>query len=475
MFGALAFTFIYSPINSCGGECGPQAPQAFHHLETVGLPLLRHCPCNESLVLRTEPNPRTLSNEVFAQATSIPDERGLSSMVMLIGQFLDHDIVLTSSNKEDPPIVVPVEQPDPFFPPTLTQLNVTRSNLVLDGGDCPVQVSDCTPVVDLSMVYGNSDGELALLREHVGGRLRVGEGGLLPPVSGEDPTLLVGDPRATAWAGLVAMHTVWVRNHNYWARRLQHVYPLWSEEELFWKARQLNIAEWQFIVYNEYLAALLGSQYGTLDMEGAALDLSLTPVVGSEFSVVAFRIGHSQIPNTFGSDEVPLSQIFGPLGVIYVKENGVEAILERVIKTPSEKVDVKFVNGIRNLLFGQLGLDLSVLNIVRAREMRIQDFGSLRNCFRGPGLPEDKSDPLHGLFAEEHVTGSSLGRTAGLIIARQFKLLRDSNFGFYLFKKDNIGTSFYGEILDITLRRVILRNTKLTFVDLPQNNVFFTT
>ncbi len=472
---ALVFTFIYGPLAGCGGpECVPPAPQMFHHLETVNTPLVRKCACNVSTEIRQSPNPRTLSNDVFAQTEEMPDARGLSTAIMLMGQFTDHDIVLTSSDTVTPPISVPIPQPDPFFPPSLVEINVTRSSVVTDAGGCPVQVSSTTSIVDGSQIYGVSHGKLQALRSFKGGRLRVGKGNLLPPTSPEDPTWLVGDPRATEWAGLAAMHTLWVREHNHWADRLQHIHPLWTDGEVFWKARQFVVVEWQSIVYNEYLPALLGTSLyeSTVDMAAAALDESTPPAVWSEFSVVAFRMGHSQVPDVLGGD-TPLSDVFGAAGIANINANGIEGILRRVFTTPAETVNTHFVDDIRNLLHGELGQDLALNNIVRAREMRIEDYGSLRNCFRGPGLPIDTSDPLQGVLAEEHAEGSSVGPTAGIIIGKQFRHLRDANSGFYLFKKAKIGTRFYDELVSATLRRIVLRNTKLTFVNLPHSNLFF--
>jgi hypothetical protein len=67
----------------------------------------------------------------------------------------------------------------------------------------------------------------------------------------------IADVRDTYNAGVLALHTLAVRNHNFWAAQLLAFHHTWTDEQLFWKARQLNIAEWQRIVYHEWLPTLL--------------------------------------------------------------------------------------------------------------------------------------------------------------------------------------------------------------------------
>ena len=70
------------------------------------------------------PHPRDVSNAVVAQIVSIPNDRGLSSMVWQWGQFLDHDISLTPEHEpfEDYSIVLPIG--DEIFDPEVSG-NVT--------------------------------------------------------------------------------------------------------------------------------------------------------------------------------------------------------------------------------------------------------------------------------------------------------------------------------------------------------------
>ena len=54
----------------------------------------------------------------------------------------------------------------------------------------------------------------------------------------------------------MAMHTLWVREHNRIAKRLHEMNKLWDDEKVFQEARKIVAAELQHITYNEWLAQL---------------------------------------------------------------------------------------------------------------------------------------------------------------------------------------------------------------------------
>ena len=112
--------------------------------------------------------------------------------------------------------------------------------------------------------------------------------------------------------GLIAIHTLWLREHNRVAIELFRYNPYWTDERLFQEARRVVIAELQHITYNEWLSVILGQEYlernglSSLESgystsyfgEGILLD-QFDPAVSNEFAAAAFRFGHSLIPSTY--------------------------------------------------------------------------------------------------------------------------------------------------------------------------------
>ncbi len=84
-------------------------------------------------------------------------------------------------------------------------------------------------------------------------------------------------------AALMGMHTAFVREHNRIEAKLHSLNPHWEGKRLRQETRRIVIAEWQHIIYNEYLPAVLGpiisQQYG--------LTLQTAGFYNSEFSNVS--------------------------------------------------------------------------------------------------------------------------------------------------------------------------------------------
>jgi peroxidase len=116
---------------------------------------------------------------------------------------------------------------------------------------------------------------------------------------------LGGDPRAEDNSILTSIHTVWLREHNLIARKLAEVNPCWDDEMLYQEARRIVIAEFQNIVYNEFLPALLGDKlmelYSLLPEKSGYFeeyDEDVYPQIINEFAAAAFRYGHTLVTYT---------------------------------------------------------------------------------------------------------------------------------------------------------------------------------
>ena len=115
----------------------------------------------------------------------------------------------------------------------------------------------------------------------------------------EEPSLKCfasGEQRANEQPGLATMHTVWFREHNRLAKQLEAINRHWDGERVFQEARRILIAQWQHIIYGEWLPILLGQQYmrkfnlfPTSSEYTNNYDEGIDPRINNEFSTAAFR------------------------------------------------------------------------------------------------------------------------------------------------------------------------------------------
>ncbi len=69
-----------------------------------------------------------------------------------------------------------------------------------------------------------------------------------------------GDVRVNEHPSMVAMHTLWVRQHNRIARNLAELNPHWNDEQIFQETRRIVGAQIQHITYKEFLPVVLGKE-----------------------------------------------------------------------------------------------------------------------------------------------------------------------------------------------------------------------
>lgn len=471
---AIAFgSFIILPLALSGTTPAPKVGEAaFSHRNFTKLPMSRRCQCvHRSL---SEPNVRQLSNTIFTQAEDIDDPRGLNAMVWLWGQFIDHEITLVTTNPNDT-VTIDVTG-DPFFTSNIT---MQRLNVEVDTQGCPMPISDNTPFIDGTMIYGYSLEHIDELRANatVRGGLRMSQNHMLPLDPDSNGTAwLSGDPRVSEHAGLASIHTLWAREHNFWAERLAKARPSWTDDQLFWKARQFVITELQVITYEEYLPALFGLQaYQTfMQPQNAAYRPSAENPLTNEFSSAAYRMGHTQVTSTIG--EHNLIDIFERVGVTMMKQHqSIDSLLQGALQTPAQKVDDKAVDAIRNFLFGPLGLDLIAMNIMRGREVSVADYAEAQNCLFGE-VAETNGDLFIRMLQEPLMPESSLTPTLATLIADLFVRIRDRDRDFYLWpdRATELGSYYYNELTRTRLADIIERNTGvLALATANRENAFF--
>ncbi len=212
------------------------------------------------------PNPRTVSLELLTRDKFQPATT-LNMLAAAWIQFMVHDWFSHGENDPDHFFEVQLAAGDdwPERPMRIprTQADTTRPPNSQDGP--PTFINRATHWWDGSQIYG-SDGETAQrLRSGKNGKLKIGEDNLLPLDSrGIDDTGVNGN----WWIGLSMLHTIFVREHNLICDRLQSVYPTWSDQDLYLRARLINAAVLAKIHTVEWTPAILGHPTIVFSMEG---------------------------------------------------------------------------------------------------------------------------------------------------------------------------------------------------------------
>jgi len=501
------------------------------------------------------PSPRTISNDVFNQSPTLfgspstdittVDGNGLSDFGYSFGQFIDHDMDLTPDNgtENTGPGDFPIPPDNTNSGDPIGSLAFGRS--VYDPttgtglGNPRQQVNVVTSYLDLSQVYGSSQEVADALRTFSGGQLKTSPGKMLPfnnlnyftqdqlnalamQNSGPLPDgelYAAGDARANENTELVALTTLFVRNHNFIAQELHRENPTWTDEQLYQEARKINIAEYQNIVYTQYLPALLGPSAPAYTGYNPTVSAS----IATEFSTIAFRFGHSMLNNNVERDAnngsslgaVPLAEDFfdpnlvnadGAIDPITgLAATDIGAYLKGDAESSSQAVDTLVVSSVRDDLFGNGipgGEDLISRDIWRARDDGIGTYNQVRVALGLPAITNDAThgfdqitsnvtvqheleqayastiaaggfagdiDPFVGGLAEDHVPGSDMGPLFTAILAKQFSALENGDRYFYL---NETWTPQETAILQQgrTLAQIITTNTGVTNL---QANVFY--
>jgi len=411
------------------------------------------CSCRNEWSLATDE--RTRSNDIFAQVQSYPDARNLSALVMFWGQFIDHDIVRSDQTAEHGIFTI---QMVPSAAVLTMKRNIHRNNSFTG---CRESQNFNTPIIDATTVYGDALNPLEqTLRDQNRCKLRTSAGNLLPVFPNN--TFQAGDPRNTEHSVLASLHTLWMREHNRLCDMLATDYPDWTQTELFWKARQIVIAKIQHITYTQWLPTLFGPGQFHLLRDTTTPHSPPDARIVSEFSVVAYRFGHSGIPAMVGPFQLP--QIFFNASMII--DLGIEPFLQGAFDGHAETVDHFVVDGLRNFMFsagmGIFGEDLVTRNLFRAREVGIGTYATLKHCYLDdPAIVHNELEAYVGLLEEPVAPGSSLPPGIAKIVAEQFIRLRIFDPNFYTRISKQIGSKYYAEVQASTLGQVIADNTAL--------------
>jgi peroxidase len=430
-------------------------------------------------------DPRVISNTIFANDANANDPGGRSAYMYAFGQFVDHDIDLNMDQTANPDgsntLSMTVPADDPSLPPG-SQISIVRGQVDPANGDA---VNSVTQYLDLSQVYGSDPTTAASLR-NADGTLKTSAGDNLPIVDGQ---FVGGDVRAAENPDLTSLDVLFVREHNNWVAQLHAEDPSLTGDQLYNMARAITTAEYQNIIYTEFLPSLLGPDALT-SYQG--YNPNVSPQIFEEFSTAAYRFGHSIISPTetkIANDGLVLEQqdlvaasaeptsAFGTNG-------GADALLRNLAQDYSQQEGATINSDLRNMLNanppGDQG-DLAAIDILRERDLGIATLNQTREAIcltpytsfsqitSDPTLAGelqqvygsvDQVDLFVGGLAEDPAPDAMVGPTFQAIIADQFENLRDGDRLF--FENQEFSPTLMNQIQNTTLSDLIDRNTDTT-------------
>lgn len=454
----------------------------------------------DGLSTMTNPaDPVQIAFDLFDQEDDMPITLALSELFVTWGQFIDHDLSLTPDASGEfvfaPGLIAPLDR------------SVYDETIGID--DPRTQINVITPGMDASQVYGSDATREAELRSFEGGRLLMDDAGLMPlttsgmaAASEENEMFLAGDVRANENTGLTMFHTLFVREHNYWADKIAATHPDWDDQQIFEAARSIVEYETQKITYQEWLPHMLG--------KGLAMDLEFDPNadgrISTEFSTAAFRFGHTMVSSTIERQEedgntdpdghLTVQQAF--FNIAPFEGGDIDSLLRGGAGAMAQEADTRIIDDLNFFLenpAGLSGFSLAALNILRGRDHGLGSYVDVRAQLLGDIDPATidpldfsviTSDPdgqadLAGVYAtvhdvdlwvgglaEDKADGALFGKTFSFIIEDQFTRTQISDEGFGTLHPD-LDAALVAEVMGSNLGDVMLRNSGVEFL---QEDVF---
>nr|CAD7588585.1 unnamed protein product [Timema genevievae] len=425
-----------------------------------------------------KPSARLVSTSLIS-TTKITQDTHFTHMLMQWGQFLDHDLdhatpSVSSESWDGIDCKRSCDYAAPCFPmevppndPRIKNrrcIDFIRSSSICGSGQTSVlfdtvmpreQINQLTSYIDASQVYGFAKEVAQDLREFRTNYGHLREGTKLPggkpflpladaqpndcrrdPTESEFGCFLAGDIRSNEQLGLLAMHTIWMREHNRVATHIANV-----------------------------------------------------------FATAALRFGHSLINpvlhrlnktfQTIPEGDVPLHKaFFAPWRLI--QEGGVDPLLRGLftvpakLKTPHENLNTELTEHLFQVAHA-VALDLAAMNIQRGRDHGIpgyndwrkycnlseaETFDDLRNEISSESVRNTLKelyghpgniDVWVGGILEDQMDGAKIGPTFRCLLVEQFKRLRAGDRFWYenpsVFKPEQLT-----QIKQSTLSSVLCNN-----------------
>ncbi|GAU91926.1 hypothetical protein RvY_04086-2 [Ramazzottius varieornatus] len=369
-------------------------------------------------------------------------------------------------------------------------------------------------------MYGNKDSDAARLRSGSGGMLKINDSPLIKAQNvvmvpgGSDALACVapspdrkcvdaGDIRVNLHTGLVALHSLFLREHNRIAQFLFTRLPGATDETTFQMTRKIVGAMVQHISYKEMIPLILGRRLYNDGRNGVALrdtgysnsynpDVDATVTV--EFAAAAFRL------HTLAGNELPVLQdngtetpfflhFFNPN--MWYKAGVLDQLIAGMARKRAQNFDVDFSFVFQNQMYKppnrSTGFDQLAMNVQRGRDHGVPTYLQMRKFCGLPPInslsdlervtsPQNAAnlasiyknindvDFFAGGMSEKPVNGEGLsGPTFACILTEQFRRLKNGDRFFY--ENENVFTpSQLQEIRKVSLATIMCLNS-------PINNV----
>ncbi|XP_015185112.1 PREDICTED: peroxidasin [Polistes dominula] len=496
-----------------------------------------------------KPAARLVSTTLISTNEITSDDR-ITHMVMQWGQFVDHDLdhalpSVSSESWDGIDCKKSCENAAPCFPmevppgdPRINNrrcIDFVRTSAVCGSGETSLlwghlmpreQLNQLTSYLDASQVYGYDD-DLArdlrdlttnhgLLRE---GSIFPGRKALLPYASGQfvdcrrNPSessincFVAGDIRANEQVGLLAMHTIWLREHNRIARKLRELNPHWNGEKLYQEARKIVGAEMQHITFQYWIPIVLGNTTDKLLGPYKRYDPDLDASISNVFATAALRFGHSLIQprlerlnesfQSIPQGALPLRDaFFAPWRL--VEEGGVDPLIRGMyataakLKLPEQNLNVELTEQLFRTAHA-VALDLAAMNIQRSRDhgipgylewrkycnlTHIETFDDLVVDIRDPKVRQKlrelyghpgNIDVWVGGILEDQLPDAKVGPLFQCLLIEQFRRIRNGD-RFWYENPTNFKPEQLAQIQQVTLARILCDNGDK--IDRIQPNVF---
>ncbi|KAL2093184.1 hypothetical protein ACEWY4_010496 [Coilia grayii] len=507
----------------------------------------------------TLPPVRCVSQRVlYTHNENISLDSSLSHLLVEWGQWIDHDLGLTpqtpstaafrtgadcsrTCTRDSPcfPIQIPLSDPRtgiqscmPFFrsAPSCVGTLPTRHRRE--------QLNAITSFVDASMVYGSSDQSAADLRNLSSplgllalNPLHSDQGLALmpflprrqshldpcgprpgqntseadtPPDEGNMTSCFqAGDSRANEHLGMIALHTLFLREHNRLAQELQELNPHWAPDTLYQEARKIMGAVHQILTWEHYLPRVLGEEVASeLVPPYEGYTPQVNPSIANAFATAAFRFAHVTVqpvvtrlgPGYRPSPRHPTLPLHNSLFASWrvIQEGGIDPVLRGLLLSPAklQVSDQMMVEELTERLFqaqGGLPFDLGALNLQRGRDHGLPGYGAWRRLC---GLSDPSSeaelaaimgnptlaqkllalygtpqnvDVWVGAISEPLLPGGRVGPLLACLLAKQFRALRDGD-RFWWQREGMFSRVQRTALQSVSLSRIICDNTHIRLV-----------